>query len=246
MTAIFKQLSIQFKMDLRERGTLMVFYLIPLLFFLVMGAVFSSVSPMMKSTLTASMSIFAVSMGAVLGLPPTIVKMRETGTLRAYRVSGIPGGAVLLTHALGAFLHLFVVSAVIYILSPLLFGASVPKNAGMFLLVLAVFLSVSIALGLLLGAAARSQAEATMLAQVIFLPSLLLSGIMFPASMLPKALAYAGYVFPATHAMQAFSGLAYGLKTQYSPVLALAVAALIGAAAAAAAAWRFRIIGRKG
>ena len=245
MKAIYKHLLIQFKMDLRDRGTLMVFYLIPLMFFVVMGAVFSSISPAMKSTLTASMSIFAVSMGAVLGLPPTIVKMRESGTLRAYKVSGIPGNAVLLIHALGAFLHLLVVSVIIFVAAPLFFGAGLPKNLGMYFIVLLVFLFTSITLGLLLGVAARSQAEATMLSQVIFMPSLLLSGIMFPAAMLPKALASLGLIFPATHAMQAFSGLAYGLKTQFDAPLALAVIALIGVAAAVISAARFNAVGKK-
>ncbi len=91
MKAFLNHLWIQFKMDIREKGTLMTYYLVPLIFYLVIGAVFSSVNPESKQMLAASMAIFALTMGAVIGLPVPVVKMRETGVLRAYRVSGIPG-----------------------------------------------------------------------------------------------------------------------------------------------------------
>ena len=35
MNAFFKHLWVQFKMDIRERGTLMTYYLIPLVFYFV-------------------------------------------------------------------------------------------------------------------------------------------------------------------------------------------------------------------
>lgn len=91
MKASFQHLWVQFKMDIRERGTLMTYYLVPLVFYFVMGAVFSSINPLARQTLAATMAIFAVTMGAVLGIPAPLVKMRESGVLRAYRVCGIPG-----------------------------------------------------------------------------------------------------------------------------------------------------------
>ena len=69
MKAFLNHLRIQFRMDLREKGILLVFYITPLLFYAVMGAVFSSINPATRQTLAASMAIFAVTMGAVLGIP---------------------------------------------------------------------------------------------------------------------------------------------------------------------------------
>lgn len=245
MRAFFLYLWVQLKMDIRERGTLLTFYLVPLVFYAVMGAVFSSINPLTRDTLTASMTIFAATMGAVLGLPVPIVKLKESGVLRAFRVSGIPGNAVLLVHAASAFLHLLVVSVIILLTAPLFFGALWPKNADTYFIVLLLLILASIALGLLIGVWARGQSAATMLSQAVFLPSLLLSGIMFPARMLPGSLAWAGRVFPATHAMQAFTGLAFDLKPVYNSSLALGMIVLIGFIATAAAAWRFNVIGKE-
>ncbi len=244
MNAFLKHLSVQFKMDVREKGTLMTFYIIPLTFFAVMGAVFSSINAASKETLTSSMIIFATTMGAVLGIPIPLIDMRESGVLRAYRVNGIPGPAVLLIQAASAFLHLSVTSLIILITAPILFGASLPKNYGAFFLILICLLFTNIMLGLLIGVTCRSQSSSTMLSQAIFLPSLMLSGIMFPSDMLPKPLMLLGRIFPATHIMQSFSGLAFGLSTQYSPVLALGICVCIGAAAAAFAFGRFHAAGR--
>ena len=41
-------------MDIRERGTRMTYYLVPLVFYFVMGAVFSSINPLARQTLAAT------------------------------------------------------------------------------------------------------------------------------------------------------------------------------------------------
>jgi len=244
MNAFLRHLWIQFKMDIRERGTLMIYYLVPLVFYIVMGAVFSSINPLMKQTLSATMVIFAVTMGAVLGIPTPIVKMRESGVLRAYRVSGIPGWAVLFIQAVSAFLHLLVVSIVILVTAPLLFGAGYPQNFSAYFLTLFILLFASIALGLLIGAVARSQSVATMLSQAIFLPTIMLGGIMFPASMLPKSLLAIGRLLPATYIMQSFLGYTFNQPANIDPGLSLMITAVIGIVAAGLTVIRFRAIGK--
>jgi len=242
MNAFSKHLLVQFKMDIREHGTLLTYYLVPLVFYLVMGAVFSSINPLAKQTLSATMVIFAITMGAVLGIPAPIVKMRESGVLRAYRVCGIPGWAVLLIHAFSAFLHLLAVSIIIIITAPLFFGASYPQSFPGYFLTLFILLFTSIALGLLIGVVARGQSVATMLSQLIFLPTMMLSGIMFPASMLPAALRVFGHILPATYIMQSFSGLAFRLPTDVDTTLALLIATGIGILASGLTVIRFRTV----
>jgi len=242
MNAFFKYLFIQFKMELRDKGTLLNFYLVPLVFFFVMGSVFSSINPFMKTTLAASMTIYAITMGAVMGAPTPIIKMRESGTMRAFKVNGIPGIAVLSVHAISTFLHLLLVSAIIYIVSPLAYGSEVPKNQVLYFVVLIVFLAVNIGIGMFIGAAAKGQSFATMFSMIIFLPSLLLSGIMFPASMLPKSFLWLGRIFPATHALQSFYGLAYKTKTDLNAMFCLFVLIVMAAMMFVLAVWRFSSI----
>lgn len=240
MNAFFNQLKIQFVMDLREKGTLLTIYIVPLVFYAVMGAVFASINPASKETLAASMAIFAVTMGAVLGIPAPLVKLRESGVLRAYEVNGIPGWAVLLTSAVSALLHLLAVAVIIFLTAPVFFGATIPGNCAAYFVTLATLLFASISIGLLLGVTARNQASATMLSQAVFLPSLLLGGLMFPASMLPEPLMWLGRLYPATHAMSSFQSWAYGIPQEITPAVSLAVMAAIGAVVLFIAVRRFR------
>ncbi len=231
-------------MDVRDKGTLLVFYMVPLGFYAVVGAVFSSVNPEIKPVLSATMAIFAVTMGAVIGVPPSLVKLRESGTLRAYQVSGIPGASVLLSTGVSAVVHLSVVSLLISLSAPLLFGAQIPGSAGGFVVAISALLFCNVAIGLFLGTVAKTQATAMLISQAVFMPSLMLSGIMFPAELLPAPLGYLGNILPATHAMHAFNGLAYGLVTESSPFLALAIVLGIGLAVLAAAIWQLGRITR--
>lgn len=53
--------------------------------------------------------------------------------------------------------------------------------------------------------------DATVLwAQLVFLPSVMLGGLMVPTEMIPDALATLGRLLPATHALNAQRGLAFG------------------------------------
>jgi ABC-2 type transport system permease protein len=239
MKALMKHLGIQLRVDARDKGTLLVFYIVPLIFYAVMGAVFSSVTPQMKQTLPATMAIFSVTMGAVIGIPPTLVKMREAGVLRAYRVSGVPGACVLLAIGVSALVHLCVVALIICLSAPALFGAQAPPDAMGFAAVLAAVLFSSVALGLLIGVTAKSQAVAMMLSQALFMPSLMLSGIMFPVDLLPQPLMHLGRAFPAAHAMRAFSALAYAQAPDFGAALPLFAVLGMGLAALALAVWRF-------
>ncbi|HEX2945371.1 MAG TPA: ABC transporter permease [Clostridia bacterium] len=239
-----RHLLLQFKMDIRERGTLLTYYLLPLVFYFIVGSVFVSINPASKQTLAFSMAIFAVTMGAVLGMPVPIVKMREAEVLRAYRVCGIPGFATLLVHAVSAFLHLLIVSVIILTTAPIVFGAGIPDSYAACFAVLVIVLFCNIAIGLLIGVTAKNQSTATLLAQAVFLPTVMLGGIMFPATMLPGALRTAGYIIPSTHAVRSFSGLAFGMNMESGAVLSLLILAGIGAAAAIVAALRFKAVSR--
>jgi ABC-2 type transport system permease protein len=190
------------------------------------------------------MTIFAVTMGAVIGMPVPVVRMRESEVLRAYRVCGIPGWATLLVHAVSAFLHLLIVSVIILLTAPVVFGAGIPSNYVYYFAVLVIVLFSNIAIGLLIGVLAKNQSAATLLSQAVFLPTVMLGGIMFPASMLPGALRTAGYIIPSTHAVQSFTGLAFGMSVEFSAVLSLVILAGIGVAAVSLAAMRFRMVSR--
>ena len=75
MNCFLYSLVLQWKLDIRSKSLLVTFYIVPLIFFLIMGGIFTSVMPGMGSTLIQSMIVMSVSMGAFLGLPPSLVEI---------------------------------------------------------------------------------------------------------------------------------------------------------------------------
>ncbi|MCK6128219.1 ABC transporter permease [Streptococcus halitosis] len=197
MNCFLYSLVLQWKLDIRSKSLLVTFYIIPLVFFLIMGGIFTSVMPGMGSTLIQSMIVMSVSMGAFLGLPPSLVEIYESDIKKIYNANGVPIYLGLLTMVLSAFVHLMMTSIVILLLVPILFKASLPTQLPFFLLSLTIYIVVSLSVGSILGLTLKNQAKLTMLAQLVFLPSIMLSGIMFPISLLPDFLQVIGHVFPA-------------------------------------------------
>ena len=74
ITGFFYGAVIQWKLDIRSRSLLVTCYIVPLLFFLLMGGIFTSVMPEMRSTLIQTMIVMNVSMGAFIGLPPSLIE----------------------------------------------------------------------------------------------------------------------------------------------------------------------------
>ncbi|WP_373093407.1 ABC transporter permease [Streptococcus oralis] len=197
MNCFLYSLVLQWKLDIRSKSLLVTFYIVPLVFFLIMGGIFTSVMPEMGSTLIQSMIVMSVSMGAFLGLPPSLVEIYGSDIKKIYKANGVPIYLGLLTMVLSAFVHLMMTSIVILLLAPILFKAILPTQLAIFLLSLTIYIIVSLSIGCILGLTLKNQAKLTMLAQLVFLPSIMLSGIMFPISLLPDFLQVIGHVFPA-------------------------------------------------
>ena len=51
MTGFLYSLTLQWKLDIRSKSLLVTYYIVPLIFFLLMGGIFTSVMPEMGSTL---------------------------------------------------------------------------------------------------------------------------------------------------------------------------------------------------
>ena len=197
MNCFLYSLVLQWKLDIRSKSLLVTFYIVPLVFFLIMGGIFTSVIPEMGSTLIQSMIVMSVSMGAFLGLPPSLVEIYVSDIKKIYNANGVPIYLGLLTMVFSAFVHLMMTCIVILLLAPILFKAILPTQLAIFLLSLTIYIIVSLSIGCILGLTLKNQAKLTMLAQLVFLPSIMLSGIMFPISLLPDFLQVIGHVFPA-------------------------------------------------
>ena len=202
MGAFLYGVILQWKLDFRNKGVLLTYYIVPLVFFAFMGGIFTSIDPAAKETIIQSMTVFGVTMGAILGAPVPLAELYGTEIKKAYKVGKIPLYVPAINNFLSALIHLLVMSIIIFFVAPVAFDAEVPTNLFVYFLSLILFIKVSLTVGTVLGLVVKSTSRLTMIAQFIFLPSLMLSGIMFPVKMLPKMLEYVGKIFPATWGFQ--------------------------------------------
>jgi len=198
MSGFLYGVILQWKLDIRSKALLVTCYIIPLIFFLLMGGIFTSVMPDMESRLIQSMIVMSVSMGAFIGLPPSLIETYGSDINKVYKANGVPIYLGLVTMFLSAFIHLMIACAVIVLLAPVLFEAVLPAQLPVFFLALAIYIIVSLSIGSVLGLIIKNQAKLTMIAQLVFLPSIMLSGIMFPIDLLPGFLEMTGRIFPAS------------------------------------------------
>ena len=230
MTAFINHFTFEFRTGIRNKQLLLMNYLFPLGFFLMMGFVMASINPLFLETMTPAMAVFAVLAATLLGIPDPLVNARETGILRSYKINGVPSISILVIPALTTILHLVIVTAIITAVGPLLFDAPLPVNWLNYLLVFAALSFAMAGISVLIGVVAPNSRVTILYSQILFIPSILLSGMMFPYSMLPTAAGKVAQLFPATQAMNAFNALAMGGVAGFSPwgsVIALLASGLL-------------------
>ena len=218
--------TLQWKLDLRIRTMLITCYAVPLLFFGVMGGIFTSVMPESKETLIQSMTVFSVTMGALIGLPPSLAEIYRSDIKNAYQANGVPLSLGLALTNISAFTHLLIMSAILYAAAPVLFDAKIPEHPETYLGGLVILIAASLSSASVIGLAVKDTADTSMFSILLFIPSTMLSGIMFPSDMLPKVFAAAGKLFPAAWGYQLMTDSAFSLRT-IGPLAGIFFTALI-------------------
>ena len=221
MKAFLYGVGLQFKMDIRSKTMLITCYLVPLVFFFFMSGIFTSIDPSAVNTLISSMSVFVITMSALIGLPPSLGEVYSGEVKKVYKANGVPLSLGVITQFISSFIHTLIVCLIVFVVAPFVFKAKLPANLPLYFCSLVALLCVTLAIGCIIGLLVKTQAKQTMVAMIIFLPSVMLSGIMFPATMLPDFMQYLAYIFPATIGFQAMTDLAIW----HLPVLAILFAA---------------------
>ena len=225
MGAFLYGISLQWKLDIRSKTLLITCYIVPLLFFAVMGGIFTSVMPEARYTLIQSMTVFGVTMGALIGLPPSLVEIYSSDIKKVYKANGVPLYLGLVLTNISAYIHLFIMSIILYIAAPLAFNAEIPENPVLYFASLAIFIAVSLSIASIIGLAVKDQAKTSMVSIIIFLPSIMLSGIMFPIELLPKAFEIAGKIFPASWGYRVMADSTFQLENLL-PLVAILILAI--------------------
>ena len=225
MGAFLYGIFLQWKLDIRSKTLLITCYIVPLLFFAIMGGIFTSVMPEARYTLIQSMTVFGVTMGALIGLPPSLVEIYSSDIKKVYKANGVPLYLGLVLTNISAYIHLFIMSIILYIAAPLAFNAEIPENPMLYFASLAIFIAVSLSIASIIGLAVKDQAKTSMVSIIIFLPSIMLSGIMFPIELLPKAFEMVGKIFPASWGYKVMADSTFQLENLL-PLVAILILAI--------------------
>lgn len=226
MGAFLYGVGLQWTLDVRNKAILLTYYVVPLVFFGFMGSIFTSIDPTAYKTLIQSMTVFGVTMGAILGSPTPLVELYSSEMKKVYTVGGIPLWTSAVNNFISGFIHLMIMSLVIFFIAPITFNAAVPNNLITYFMSLLIFIITSLGVGTILGLFVKSTAKLTMIAQFIFLPSIMLSSIMFPSDMLPKVLQHIGKIFPATWGYLSMSKEVFDIAT-ILPLLLITIVAIV-------------------
>lgn len=227
MGAFLYGVSLQWKLDIRSKTLLITCYIVPLLFFAVMGGIFTSIMPEAKYTLIQSMTVFGVTMGALIGLPPSLVEIYGSDIKKVYKANGVPSYSGLILTNISAFIHLFIMSVILYVAAPFAFQAEVPGNPGTYFICLAIFIMVSLSVASIIGLRVKDLAKTSMFSIIVFLPSMMLSGIMFPIELLPKTFATVGKLFPTSWGYQLMTDNRFQAKNLLPLLFILVIAVMI-------------------
>ena len=96
----------------------------------------------------------------------------------------------------------------------------------MYFISLGIFIAVSLSVASVIGLAVKDQAKTAMFSILIFLPSVLLSSIMFPMELLPKAFEATGKIFPASWGYRMMTEQVFLLES-FLPLLLMFVLAVV-------------------
>ncbi|MEG0640969.1 MAG: ABC transporter permease [Clostridium sp.] len=226
MSGFLYGILLQWKLDLRNKAILLTYYIIPIVFFGFMGGIFTSIDLMAYKTIIPSMTVFGVTMGAVIGSPTPIVEFFSGDIKKAYIVGKIPLWTVIANNFISSFIHLTIMSIIILFIGPIAFNAVIPSNIPIYMITLWVFIVTSLLVGTVLGLLVKSTAKLTMISQFIFLPSIMLSGIMFSPDMLPSFLKGIGKIFPSTWGYQSMCRPEFNI-TILLPLIGISVVCIL-------------------
>ncbi|HYG58459.1 MAG TPA: ABC transporter permease [Symbiobacteriaceae bacterium] len=180
--------------------------------------------------------MFMTTMMTAMG----VVREREYGTMEQLVVTPIRPVELMLGKLLPYFLVAAVDFAIVFVAGMYLFDLKFMGNLPLFLGLSLLLVFTTLGLGLLLSTVAQNQQQAMQLALFAILPQMLLSGLIFPLSSLPKWVQYIAYALPFTHYVPVARGMFIKGQTfdlLYTETAILAVYAVV---VVAVASLRFR------
>lgn len=223
MRAFAHHLRFDFVAALRNSTTLLMFYLFPLGFYVLMSIVMVEINPEFADTAVAALVVVTLMAGTVLGMPGQFVETRQLGVYRMFKVNGIPARSILAAPILSAIAHAVLASSVVALTAQPLFGVPSPSHWAAFYGLLLLGAACFGSLAALIGVISDTSRGTVLWSQLVFLPSMLIGGLMVDLALLPESVLPFARLLPPTYAGQAILGAAFDAPTVIEPGAAVAV-----------------------
>ena len=230
----------------RNREAAFFTFFLPVIFFLIFGAVYGNDHIKQEhniraaSFLEAGMIGYGVAATCFAGLAITLVVRRESGILKRIRSTPLPALAYLLAVLASTFVVFLIEAALIVAIGRVLFSVAVPGRLLSLLVVLALGALSFAAMGLGATALVRSSEGSSAVINAIYLPMAIISGTFFTPKTYPEFLRVIADVLPLTHFTQLTRDVMLHGHHLWSEGWPLGIVVLWGALGLAGAVYGFR------
>jgi ABC-2 type transport system permease protein len=236
----------------RNREAAFFTFFLPVIFFLIFGAVYGGERIKKEHNIKASYFLeagmigYGVAATCFAGLAISLVVRRESGVLKRIRGTPLPPATYILG-VLGSTFVVFLIEAVlIIVIGRLLFSVAVPNALLSLLFVLALGALAFAAMGLGITGLVRSSEGSSAVINAVYLPTAIISGTFFTPNSYPGFLKAIAEVLPLTHYTQLTRDVMLRNEHFWSDGGAIAVVVLWGAIGVVGAVRGFRWQPREG
>jgi len=198
----------ELRLAFRDKQVLFFNYLFPLIFFFFLSTMLHAErGGAVISMIVTNVLVIGVLGNGFFGAGIRAVQEREQNILRRYKVAPITPLPIL-GASLTTGLLLYVPAVVlVFGLARMLYGMPPPSRPFALIVLLAIGVLAFRGVGLIIAAVSNSMAESNVLVQLLYMPMLMLSGAMFPASMLPHWTQVAAQFLPASYLVSGVQGI---------------------------------------
>jgi ABC-2 type transport system permease protein len=236
----------------RNREAAFFTFFLPVIFFLIFGAVYGSDHIKQETTLRyphgipaswfleAGMIGYGVAATCFAGLAITVVVRRESGVLKRIRSTPLPPMTYLVSVLVSTFVVFLIAAVLIIAIGRILFSVPVPKELFSLFVVLALGALAFAAMGLGITGFVHSAEGSSAVINAIYLPMAIISGTFFTPASYPGFLRAIAEVLPLTHYTQLIRDVMIHNMHIWSDASDLGVVALWGVAGLVAARRGFR------
>jgi ABC-2 type transport system permease protein len=187
---------------LRDRRSLAMIFLAPLLVMALVGLSFSEKPQTLDRVAPALISVFALLFTFVLtGI--SFLRERSQGTLERLYVTPVGRGDVLIGYLLGFLVFAALQSMIILLFTVFVVDVSYRGDLWQMFVVLMVLTVFGVNLGIFASTFARNEFQVVQFIPLLFAPQIFLSGVVMPVEELPGYFRNTAEVLPLTHAVRA-------------------------------------------